>query len=235
MKKTIILIIALLITNIGFSQDFIYLKDGSMIQGTINEVNIGNIIYTNHNNPEGPTYSIKTEIVSKIVFANGYVREFGPDATSQASSGSSYENEKDNYFALGVGVGRSYGGLGLRAQGRFGKQKGLGLHLGYGRNPGIGEHNDYGNCWALGVKYFYYRGLYVNGQVGTVAYEEFEDDEGYHTRGYFGASVLAGGDFFFNNDHGGLNVALGITFGSPVSAEIRTVKITFDLGYIFKF
>ena len=80
MKKTIILIIALFIASTGFSQDFIYLKDGTLIQGFIREANNMSIVYTYSENSTDNRISINTDRVVKIVYANGYEKEYGnPD------------------------------------------------------------------------------------------------------------------------------------------------------------
>ena len=233
---TLLLGIFLILSISSYAQDFIYLKDGTLIHGFVREANNVNIVYTYSDNTEGEKLSINPDRVMKIVYANGYEKIYS--GRSNSSSGSSSTNEKDNYFSLGAGFGRSYGGVGIRAQGRLGKKAGIGFHLGYGYNPvQIGEYDRGGPCWALGVKYFYYKWLYVNIQVGAINYEEHISMDEQFTQSYFGVSLLFGGDFFFN-DHIGLNVAIGPTYASGadlVGIERATVRATFDLGFIFKF
>ena len=218
MRKLTLLLVILFFAASVFSQDYIYLKDNSIIEAVVQEVNIEMVKYTKYTDPEGEVYGISPNALIKIVFSNGYVREFsGGSKPAKVSS-----SERDSYFALGAGFGRSYGGIGIRAQGRFGKKQGFGLHGGVGYNP----TNIGGVCFGLGAKFFYYRWLYINGQVGIVSHEDFGNQS------FFGISILTGGDFFFG-DHVGLNVAIGPTFIPDTPYD--GVRLGFDLGFVFKF
>lgn len=55
----------------SFSQDILYLGDGSKIEGQVIEINADNIKYKKASNPEGPLYSFKRNEVVLIAFANG--------------------------------------------------------------------------------------------------------------------------------------------------------------------
>ena len=222
MKKLSLFLVILFFSASVFSQDYIYLKDNSIIEAVVQEVNINMVKYTKYSDPEGEVFAISPNALIKIVFSNGYVRDFsGGSKTAKVSS-----NEKDSYFALGAGFGRSYGGIGIRAQGRFGKKQGFGLHGGVGFNP----FRNSGVCFGVGAKFFYYRGLYINAQVGAVYYDYYYDYwDDYEDRAFLGISILAGGDFFFG-DHAGLNVAIG-----PTIVPDAEVELGFDLGFIFKF
>ena len=224
MRKAILSLVILFFSVFAFSQDYIYLKDNSIIEAVVKEVNVNMIKYTKHTDPEGEVFAIAPEAVVKIVFSNGYVREFSEGASPKKVSSS----ERDNYFALAAGYGRSYGGMGIRVQGRFGKKQGFGVHAGVGYNPS----NTGGGCFGVGVKFFYYRWLYINAQVGNVTHDYGYDTYwGYDyewTESVFGVSILTGGDFIFGN-HADLNVAIGPTITN------RGIKLGFDLGFVFKF
>ncbi len=216
MKKLTLFLIILFFSASAFSQDYIYLKDNSIIEVVVQEVNINMVKYTKYSDPEGEVLAISPNALIKIVFSNGYVRDFsGESSPSRVSS-----SEKDSYFALGAGFGRSYGGIGIRAQGRFGKKQGFGLHGGVGFNP----VKTGGVCFGIGAKFFYYRWLYINAQLGAVYYDYYYEDQA-----FLGISILAGGDFFFG-DHVGLNVAIG-----PTIVPDDELTLGFDLGFVFKF
>ena len=220
MKKLTLFLVILFFAASAFSQDYIYLKDNSIIEAVVQEVNINMVKYTKYSDPEGEVLAISPNALIKIVFSNGYVRDFSGGASPAKVSSS----EKDSYFALGAGFGRSYGGIGIRAQGRFGKKQGFGLHGGVGYNP----TNIGGVCFGLGAKFFFYRWLYINAQVGTVYWDYWVLDPSDDVA-YGGISILAGGDFFFG-DHVGLNVAIG-----PTIVPNDELTLGFDLGFIFKF
>ena len=223
MRKLTLSLIILFFSAFAFSQDYIYLKDNTIIEAVVKEVNIEMIKYAKYTDPDGEVFAISPNALIKIVFSNGYVRDFSGGASPARVSSS----ERDNYFALAVGVGRSYGGVGLRAQGRFGKIQGFGVHAGLGYNPSWGG----GACFGLGAKFFYYRWLYINAQAGIVShdiYYDYWDDYYNYSDPVFGISILTGGDFIFGK-HAGFNVAFGptITDGG--------IRAGFDLGFVFKF
>ncbi len=225
MKKLTLFFVILFFAASAFSQDYIYLKDNSIIEAVVQEVNINMVKYTKYSDPEGEVLAISPNALIKIVFSNGYVRDFsGGSKPAKVSS-----SEKDSYFALGLGLGRSYGGMGLRVQGRFGKKQGFGLHGGFGFNPAHAG----GASFGVGAKFFYYKGLYINAQIGQIGIDSYDYYDSYWGWEYyedevFGFSILAGGDFFFG-DHLGLNVAIGPTIADD------GVRLGFDIGFLFKF
>ncbi|MCK5169968.1 MAG: hypothetical protein KAQ75_08815 [Bacteroidales bacterium] len=223
MRKVTLFLVILFFSVSVFSQDYIYLKDNSIIEAVVQEVNINMVKYTKYSDPEGEVFAISPNALIKIVFSNGYVRDFSGGSSPKKVSSS----EKDSYFALGAGFGRSYGGIGIRAQARFGKKQGFGLHAGVGYNP-----VEWGGiCFGVGAKFFYYRWLYINAQAGIVSHDIYYDywfDYDHYGDPIFGLSILTGGDFFFGN-HVGLNVALGPTITGD------GIKLGFDLGFVFKF
>jgi len=227
MKKITLIILAVLFTTGIYAQDYIYLKDNTVIEAVVKAVNVELIKYTKFSNPEGEEFVVSPETVLKIVFSNGYVREFAKSEPAKKEVGE--RSEKDNYFALAAGFGRSYGGIGIRAQGRFGRNQGLGIHGGVGFNPVDAG----GVCFGVGAKFFYYKWLYINAQVGIVSHKEtyvydFFGDSNYDTESVFGFSLLTGGDFVFGK-HAGFNIAIGPSITGD------GVKLGFDLGFVLKF
>ncbi|PLX08325.1 MAG: hypothetical protein C0594_06155 [Marinilabiliales bacterium] len=65
----------IIFVSVGFSvhaQDLIYKKDKSTIKAKVLEVDLDVVRYKMEVNPEGPTYTIKKSMISKIVYKNGY-------------------------------------------------------------------------------------------------------------------------------------------------------------------
>jgi len=89
MKKFILLFTALAALQIN-AQDVIVKKDGSTILSKVLEVNVEDVKYKRHSNPDGPTYTIlKAEIMS-INYENGEKDTFEiPQSTNNSQSSSS--------------------------------------------------------------------------------------------------------------------------------------------------
>ncbi|MFO7829491.1 MAG: hypothetical protein R6V23_12770 [Bacteroidales bacterium] len=226
MKKIILLLVSFcFLASNSIAQDIIHLKNNTTIEAVVQEANINFVKYTKFSDPEGEEFTVNADQVVKIVFSNGYVREYAESSSPKKTSSVS-DNPKDSYFALAAGFGRSYGGIGLRAQGRFGRRQGFGVHAGVGYNPA----NYGGACFGLGAKFFYYKGLYINAQIGIVTHDQSYDywDGYYESEPVFGFSFLTGGDFIFGK-HAGLNAAIGPTITGD------GIKLGFDLGFVFKF
>ena len=146
-----------------------------------------------------------------------------------------YTYRQNNYFAIATGYGNSYGGLGLRLQGRFGGKLGFGVHGGVGYFPGLG-----GAVLASGgLKFFAYKGLYINAQFGSFGKEQryeysYSSYSGYSSdfneRVLLGPSFLVGSDFIFGKRFG-LNVAGGVS----IDLESENPYGAIDLGFIIKF
>ena len=101
MKKLTLSLVILFFSVSAFSQDYIYLKDNSIIEAVVQEVNINMVKYTKYSDPEGEVFAISPNALIKIVFSNGYVRDFsGGSKPAKVSS-----SERDSYFALGLGLG----------------------------------------------------------------------------------------------------------------------------------
>jgi len=72
MRKLIVLIgclIALACTS--YAQDVIITKSGTRLNAKVMEVRDGSVWFKNYDNLNGSTYSVKTEIVSRIIYQNG--------------------------------------------------------------------------------------------------------------------------------------------------------------------
>ncbi len=71
MKKALLLITSLLLTSLIYSQDKIYLKDGTEVLTKIIEINTTEIKYKKFSNIEGPLYTISKSNVLMIIYKNG--------------------------------------------------------------------------------------------------------------------------------------------------------------------
>jgi len=82
--KKVVLSLILFLFALGFSsfsQDIMYLKDGSKEEAKVLEITSQDISYKKSSNPEGPTYVINREEVVLITFANGEYELIGTVAT----------------------------------------------------------------------------------------------------------------------------------------------------------
>jgi hypothetical protein len=180
----------------------------------------------------------------------GEAAEYG----STASGG--YQN--GTYFSLAVGYGNSYGGLGIRAQSRFGGILGFGLHAGVGYFPAATTETN-GNAtklegsvlYSIGAKFFMYKSLYLDAQYGAFGSADREEfvtstyySGSYHYSYYsieekkgllYGPTIMFGGDFIFGK-HFGFNAGLGASFNmnNDFKDDYKTM-VALDLGFVFKF
>ena len=176
------------------------------------------------------------EKISKGIYSN---EQYNTVFKQPGNTG--YQNGK--YFSLAAGYGNSYGGLGIRAQVRFGGIFGFGIHAGAGYFPAfsLGESGDtkYKGAFlaSLGVKLFFYKALYLNAQFGAFGYAEKMEMKsysyyyyGYYYSGYeynekkgllYGPSALIGGDFIFGENFG-FNGAIGVSFN--INKDFKTLK-----------
>ena len=142
---------------------------------------------------------------------------------------------------LGTGVGNSYGGIGLRAQGRFGGKTGFGIHGGVGYRP------DAGQIFAsAGIKFFPYKGFYINTQFGYTGYESYHElySGSYiaFNRTLYGPSFLIGIDQVWGGRVGlGFNAGLGVSYNINTYTDYNnsytssTFALALDLGFIVRF
>ncbi len=134
---------------------------------------------------------------------------------------------------LGIGVGNSYGGIGIRVQRRIGDNNGFGVHAGVGYLPTAPI------LASFGVKYFPYRDLYINTQFGLVGcYKNgMYFDQKYNCNLFYGPSLLTGGDWNWGDKTGfGVNVGIGLTYILNYSEQLDyPLVLAFDLGFIIRF
>jgi hypothetical protein len=260
MKKLLLFFGIILLSGKAYNQDIIFKTNGDEIKSKVIEVAENVIRYKNYTNLNGPVYVLSITSIFMIKYENGEKEVFrqqpttairssgAPENTTKPKDTGSAKNEKnsffkyhqDKYFALATGVGNSYGGIGLRAQARFGGSVGFGIHAGAGWYPGI----EYESCFAFagGVKFFPYKGIYINAQFGVLGkqlafsyvydpYYGYSYD--YYNQVMYGPSILTGVDWIFGS-HFGFNAAGGISIitNGYMSGEILPAL---DLGFVYKF
>jgi len=160
---------------------------------------------------------------------------------SQAEGPSDQKNKmffsdcRNAYNSIALGTGPSYGGMGVRFQGRTGKILGFGYHAGIGYS--IGEWLAYGGVGiSAGVKLFWHKSWYLNCQFGPVMDYIILDENRMviESGNAWGPSILVGGDWFINQTFG-INAAIGQSFNitEPDAEEQELPRIEF--GFIIKF
>ena len=162
------------------------------------------------------------------------------DGTGESKSKSS--DYKGNYFLMGLGVGYSYGGYGFMAGARFGRNVGFGFHGGVGYFP---------NAPVLasgGIKFYPFRGIFIDWQYGLVGYEQgYRYDYYYSTYSgssysydeyeflLHGASMLVGCEWTWGGKVGfGFHASAGISYYVNGSL-LQGFNIAYDLGYVMRF
>jgi hypothetical protein len=204
-------------------QDVVYLKNGTVVRGIIIE--------------QIPNKSLKIKSNDNNVFVFDFIDI--DKITKEENSGKHermeksdknekfFSNNKNNYFSIATGFGQSYGGLGIRLQGRHGRKLGFGYHGGVGYMP-----SGPAVFYSFGLKFFLYKAWYLNIQYGTTAIATYSSYFDYKEILY-GPSFLIGGDWFFNK-HIGLNGAFGIA-KNITNKFFDTTFPTLDLGFVVKF
>ncbi len=71
MKRFLLSLVALVVTNVCFAQDVIVQKDGSTIQAKVVKVTQSEVEYKKYSNLNGPTYTISTKDLQCINYENG--------------------------------------------------------------------------------------------------------------------------------------------------------------------
>jgi hypothetical protein len=248
------------------AQDIVVKTNGDQIKVKVAEITTEVIRYRNFDQPNGPIRVIGIKEVFKITYENGTeevfndVKKSAPAVSKkqepvQRFAGDVYDKpayEHANYFSLAAGYGNSYGGLGVRAQVRFGGVVGLGFHAGVGYFPSfsLSESGDAdmkgGVLFSGGVKFFIFKPLYIDGQFGTFAYASrrytyYDYYSGYsyyfseEKSGYlYGPSGMIGGDFIFGG-HFGFNAAAGVSYN--LNKDFAEYKLwpALDLGFVIRF
>lgn len=137
-----------------------------------------------------------------------------------------------NYFMIGNGVGVSYGGVGLRLQGRFGGKVGFGIHGGIGKDLSAD-----GILGSAGFKFFMYKGLYIDTQFGLTGGYRSTGIYSYDSEKLYGPSLLFGLDQVWGRVVGvGFNIAVGATKNINADSKYDTeILPAFDLGFLIRF
>lgn len=126
----------------------------------------------------------------------------------------------------------NYGFFGFRFQHRWGGIQGWAYHAGIGLS-GI----------SAGMKYFIYKGLYVDLQFGSMLVAKIHPtntDTTFHgdinfsnTSVAYGFTAMIGGDWFFYR-YVGLNAGMGVSYNITNPGYTPAV-FAFDFGFFFKF
>jgi hypothetical protein len=250
-------------------QDILYKKDGTEIKAKVIEITDSFIKYKNFNQLDGPLRNLDISELFMIIYQDGTKEIFKkPDNPNQQkpvninnnqnnNNGANANNPtinktntnppkptEDNYFkykkntygSISFGYGNSYGGFGLRLQGRFGRLLGFGIHGGVGYFP----FNGGGVLASGGLKFFYYKGMYLNGQYGLIGVETHQTYSNYNGHSSYsyskstlqGLSILIGGDWIFGR-HVGINAAVG--YSKVFNSLLMGSTIAIDLGLNIKF
>jgi hypothetical protein len=251
-------------------QDILYKNDGTEIKAKVIEITDSFIKYKNFNQLDGPLRNLDVGELFMIIYQDGTKEIFKkPDNTNQQKTVNTNNNNgvnannptinntnndisntnppktteskyfkyrKNIYGSISIGYGNSYGGFGLRLQGRFGRLLGFGIHGGIGYFP----FNGGGVLASGGLKFFFYKGMYINAQYGLVGVETHQNYSNYNGHSSYsyskytlqGLSFLFGGDWIFGR-HVGLNAALG--YSKVFNSLLMGSTIALDFGLIIKF
>ena len=220
----------------SYAQDIIYTKNKDKIEAKISEVTSESIKYKPLDFMDGPIRNIPLYEVYMIKFENGTEEFFEKERptvekerTTVHNKERFYSNKKNLYYiSIATGIGQSYGGIGLRFQGRTGNIVGFGYHAGVGYFPELNNLKQ-AIWWSIGCKFFWYKAWYLDFQFGSVA--QYRVSGKYGTA--YGPSILIGGDWFFNK-YVGLNGAIGGAF-NLTEPGIKIPFLTFDFGFVVKF
>lgn len=99
MKKLVFLLVLSLWAISAFAQDVIVKRDATKIEAVIIEVSDSEIRYKNHSNQAGPTFVIKTDDVSTIMYKNGDVQVFEKKAAPVQQNANSERDSRGNSSA----------------------------------------------------------------------------------------------------------------------------------------
>jgi hypothetical protein len=260
MKKLLLFCGIILLSSKAYNQDLILKTNGDEIKSKVIEVTQDVIKYKKYENLDGPVYSLSKTSIFMIKYENGSKDVFNQQSDLPRRSSSKSEKTVKNtdsepvkkkessffkyhqnrYFSIATGLGDSYGGLGMRAQARFGGNVGFGVQAGVGWFPGVEDES----CFAVeaGFKFYLYRGIYINTQFGILGKQTTYDYSYGSYSGYnynsasevlYGPSILTGVDLIFGR-HFGFNAAAGISVIVNGSMD-GDVLPALDLGFIYKF
>jgi hypothetical protein len=230
MKRFLFILLIGLSINLIFAQDTIVKQNGDRIPSKILEIISDSIQYAEFEFQDGPIRNIDISEVSMIIYGNGKREQFPPtdnqDSEDALMKEDSQKTFKGRYLMLGAGMGNSYGGYGIRLQWRYGGNLGYGFHAGVGYDPGAPISG------SAGVKFFYFKGLYIDFQFATKWMKQIDSYIiGYEQMGYpfylwipitedvdnsymgYGPALMVGGDWVWGKKIAyGLNVGLGVLY-----------------------
>lgn len=208
-----------------FSQDIVITTEQKEIICQVIEITSEDIKYRLLDD-ENLLRSISKSKVFLIIYENGkreyFSRAQNEDNTIKVSSSQILNSVKNSHY-IGIGAGRGYGFIGIRYQYRLITNKdkpdfhNIAFHSALGTVPLYDESLNK-IMVAGGIKYYPYKGLYVNAIIGAT---HIEDNPGYWEDGLdvdryntvYGTSLLIGADLDWGDESFGygLNIGLGIT------------------------
>jgi hypothetical protein len=245
-KPILFSFIMVFMSNMIYAQDIIHKRNGDQIKSKVVEITFESIKYKDFEFQEGPIRNIRISDVSMIIYQNGKKETFSsseplPIKPVIGMPGSvKIEAQrriiyKGNYFMVGPGIGDSYGGLGVRIVRRFGRITGFGVQVGLGY--GVIVNNDNNNnpdipfLFTYGVKFYPYKGIYINAIGGTY------HDSAKGKNISYGPSFIIGIDQTF-----GSKVAFGFNGGLGITRNNNTGTLyhfdwtpTIDMGFVVRF
>jgi len=187
----------------------IYFYSGKKYSGILLEENDDEYVFIEAS--KGDTLFIPWERVQSI--KNFYAKS--QNALNKELADPFFIKKRDQYVAIGVGIGYTYGGFGAQFQSRFGKKMGVGFHFGFGYLPEINDqHATY--LFNIGAKAYLYKAVYFD-----ISYGKLND-------GILGFGTKIGADFFIY-EHLGMTLAGGFVFPRNYG-----LSATFDIGFFLK-
>jgi hypothetical protein len=98
MKKSFLLVFALLLGLSCFAQDVIVTKEGKKIYSKVTEINENDIRYKMYENLDGPSYFMKKSEIATIIYENGQVEVFNLNTIPSKTSATTLNNYHPNYL-----------------------------------------------------------------------------------------------------------------------------------------
>lgn len=206
MKRILLLLLFASSVSLILAQEFIPMKNGNRVKDGFSALVHDN--YTENGNQRDSEFPGSFQ---ETLFSGDQAKA---KKSEPVQSGSQY---KGKYVMFGPGIGRSYGGLvGVSATLRLGGNVGVGVHGGVGYQP------DAPVLFSGGVKFYPFRGIYIDAQFGVIDrysdpyyydpyYYDFEEIRRYT----YGPSLLGGIEWTW-----GRTVRFGFNAAFGVSVEI---------------
>ena len=206
---------------------------------------------------------MKKEIIIVILFlffsnliCNAQYRYTAEDKAKAESIGSAFGKaladelfsstsigEEYKYWAVGMGYGASYGGMGIKCLGRFSEN-----YVAFGMSAGIGHNPDgrnriesvSGALFLTAGMQIYIENFYFDWQIGQMGRVKYRETGKEVTQ--FGMAFLGGYNWFFYKNWG-INLALG--YGGPIpwsqkdeeniNEDLFSGNFIGEVGLLFKF